>query len=300
MGTYATNILPNTSGLNLGAEGQRWDVFAQSLDVDSIISSSTNPATTGNWRLANADVINWRNTANSADYSLYLSDLSATVIADLLSYSGPGFLGSSFVSATASAADSGVLRLADTDVINFRNNANTANVQAVALDSSDRVVIGDTNGVVLQGDVLVGGRLVPYTINSQGLGTAITGNSSAQTVFTCSIPANSISTGGYLRVRIGANQSATSTTWILSLNGQQITSNALSSGNDMWDITIRANSSTTGSASGFLGSLSSFFVLNNALGSLAWASSQTLSLTFNVASPNTATPVLWLVEAVQS
>lgn len=33
MGTVAANFLPSTSGFNLGSDSQRWNVFAQSLDV---------------------------------------------------------------------------------------------------------------------------------------------------------------------------------------------------------------------------------------------------------------------------
>jgi hypothetical protein len=33
MGTFNANILPTTTGLDLGSSNQRWDVFAQTLDV---------------------------------------------------------------------------------------------------------------------------------------------------------------------------------------------------------------------------------------------------------------------------
>lgn len=58
-----------------------------------------------------------------------------------------GFFGPYFKSSTANPAAAGTVRLAKTDTIAFRNNANGADVNGVSLDGSDRLVLGGANGV---------------------------------------------------------------------------------------------------------------------------------------------------------
>jgi hypothetical protein len=57
--------------------------------------------------------------------------------------------GPAFVTSSANPALSGIFRLNKLDSLNFRNNANSADITSISLDSSDRVVVGGSAGAAL-------------------------------------------------------------------------------------------------------------------------------------------------------
>lgn len=131
MPTFFAPILPNASGLGLGSASQPWAVFATSVSFQSLLSQTANAASAGLLRLANADLIEWRNAANTLNLTLGPSGVAAAPFdADLLSYSGAGIRAAEFVSPTLPATV-GLLRLSDGEVIAWRNHANSGNVSIV-------------------------------------------------------------------------------------------------------------------------------------------------------------------------
>jgi hypothetical protein len=97
---------------------------------------------------------------------------------------GSGWVrGGAFLSDTANAAGTGQVRLASGDAINFRNNANSADVNGVSKDSSDVVHLGGTAGasVATLTDTLLstagfvtntaGGLLGTSTLTGAGFGS---------------------------------------------------------------------------------------------------------------------------------
>ena len=137
-------------------------------------------------------------------------------------------------------------------------------------------------------------------LNAQSILPAITGTGSAATVFTYSLPANTIANLKGIHLRVGWNHTGSaSVAYILSLNGQTVGSFASTAVNNNLDEVILAVSSSTAVTSGAFVNNSASVPVVNSVGSLAWGSNQTLLLTFNVANTDTVTPVLWTVEVMQ-
>jgi hypothetical protein len=140
-------------------------------------------------------------------------------------------------------------------------------------------------------------------LNAQGNSGAVTGNSSAQVLYTYSLPGSTVATLKALRVTIGVSHSvgAANISYLLSLNGQNTNCNpSLSTaGGIVFTCTILNTAATTGVNTGFAVAGATVAGGTAALTGLAWGSSQTLQFTFNVANTDQVTPVLWLVEVVQ-
>jgi hypothetical protein len=153
MGSFNANILPATTGLALGSVSQQWIGYLSNAFAGTIQSSTINAALSGVIRLANTDTIAWRNAANSADISL--ADLGAStgnLPADVLQFNGGGLQGT-FISSTANPAATGIVRLGSQDAINFRDAADTADVNGISTNSGDQAVLGGTQGAVFSGPV---------------------------------------------------------------------------------------------------------------------------------------------------
>lgn len=95
------------------------------------ISGTIVPATTGILRLATADTICWRNSAGTSNLCLTKNTN------DVLSWPA-AFSAANFVSVCTPAALTGAIELCDTDTINWRNHAATADL-ALSKDSSDNL-----------------------------------------------------------------------------------------------------------------------------------------------------------------
>ncbi len=120
------------------------------------ISSTINPASSGILRLATADTICWRNSAGTANLCITKNTN------DILSWAG-AFSAASFVSTCTPAASTGAFQLCDTDTIDWRNHANSADV-ALSKDTSDN--LNWPNGFN------VGAGLNAATLNLRGIFTS--------------------------------------------------------------------------------------------------------------------------------
>lgn len=141
-------------------------------------------------------------------------------------------------------------------------------------------------------------------LNFQGPAAAITGNGSAQNIYTYTLPANTVTTGKGIRITTSWTHSTgtASVVYNLSINGQStniITSTSNSGAFVTRYVTI-ADTSTTGK--GLIQSTNFQTLLNDGLlnyTGLSWSSNQVISATFNVAATDAVTPQFWLVELVQ-
>lgn len=107
-----------------------------------VTSRSTNPASSGYLRLARTDQVCWRNNGNTADVCMTVNASD-----QLVAGGTTGLLGGPFISNSSAAVPiNGILRMAKTDTIKFRNNANSADITALSLDLSDIVQVGGTGG----------------------------------------------------------------------------------------------------------------------------------------------------------
>jgi len=111
---------------------------ANALYVNPVISQSANPAATGTVRMATGDSIAWRDNTNTSDVLLSKTGgTSGNLPANLLQVVvGSGFLASAYISSSSNPAASGDLRLASSDLINWRNNANSADI-SLSKNTSD-------------------------------------------------------------------------------------------------------------------------------------------------------------------
>lgn len=115
----------NTGNVCITLNGS--DQIVGSVSSTPVISSTANPAATGVLRVAKTDIVCWRNNANTADVCISLNGSDQIVGA---SSSSP------FISATTNPAAAGTLRLAKTDTISWRNNANTADIP-ISIDTTN-------------------------------------------------------------------------------------------------------------------------------------------------------------------
>lgn len=138
-------------------------------------------------------------------------------------------------------------------------------------------------------------------ICSAGPAGAITGNSGVQNIYSCSIPANTVANVKALRVTaVWSHSTGTAVvTYGMTLNGVALwpSNNTASTANGIsQSALIIETASTTGNVltpQGF------FSLTANSLTGLAWTSSQTLAVTFNVANTDAVTPLFFLVELIQ-
>lgn len=121
--------LTSTAALTVNSNA----LFTGLLTFATLVSNTGNAGSTGNIRLASSDSIVWRNNANTGDNTLN-KDSSDFLRLDHF----PTAVSNSLTSANSSPSGTGVLRLASSDVIGWRNNANTGDVQ-LSKDSSDNL-----------------------------------------------------------------------------------------------------------------------------------------------------------------
>lgn len=133
---------------------------------------------------------------------------------------------------------------------------------------------------------------------AQAPSVAITGNSSAQQYYSCTIPASTVGTLKGVRFTAGNTHSgSTSVQYTATLNGQNLYTYSTNGGAPMMSGVILNTGATSGTVTAFTVPSTSDSVAS--LSSLSWSSSQTLSFLFNVANTDTVTPIQLVVELIQ-
>lgn len=116
-----------------------------------------NVSVTGQFRLPSAGTLGWRNAANTQDISFVKTGAAAGGFpADILASSNsPGILAPSFFSASANPPSTGVFRLASSDQVVWRNNANSGDVP-LSKNASDQLVYNGNKVAIQSGGISVG------------------------------------------------------------------------------------------------------------------------------------------------
>lgn len=138
------------------ADALRLDHFPNVFSNRFTSASANPPALGGFMRLATDDKINWRNTANSADISL--SKTAADQI-DLSQFTALR-LPVAAITPTTNPALSGILQLASTDTICWRNATNVSD-QCLSKNSADVLVW--PNAISINGDTVSGAARAAFT-----------------------------------------------------------------------------------------------------------------------------------------
>ena len=155
--------LPNNQTVSARNVGNTADVQLIKLDTtDAVmlggmtavvkataVAIANNTAAAGQLRLSNGGSIAARNAANTGDINIaYVSGSDVVMIGSL---SGMTNVGQS-VSIGANYASSGQIKLANNAKVNWRNAANTADVNGIYVDATDVVVLGSsTNALAVPG-----------------------------------------------------------------------------------------------------------------------------------------------------
>lgn len=142
-------------------------------------------------------------------------------------------------------------------------------------------------------------------VNPQGSTAALTGDSTDKVIYTYSLPANTVDTSSKgIRITASAthNSGTANVTCKININGVSAVTGAIgttASQSVFFQATILRTGSTTGGSAGIAtvsGALNPFSL---SLTGLAWGSNQTITFTFNVASPDQMTGIMFLVEQLQ-
>jgi hypothetical protein len=301
------------------------------LTSGQFTSNTVNPAGAGIVRLASGDSVDWRNNANTGNVALAKTGATAGgVPADALDASGFGGLklASPAISAEGAApsgvAGSDVLYADSTahrwKVINNNGSPDTL-VGAATSDTlsnkslSSPTSTGTDNGTeILQNKTLTGassGNSVTL-LNEQGPTAVLTGNSTDQTVYTYTLPANTLGAGKCLRVRTWFNHpsGSASVAWKLFWGGAAyLNSSSTLGGTLFYEATICNNSGVTNAQHGSTthnvnntvsvgqtGTTSAFSPLSAAVDT---TQAQVISLSFNVASTDQAKGGEFFIELLE-
>jgi hypothetical protein len=250
------------------------------------------------------------------------------VPADTLDASGfGGILTPLIVSTASNPAQSGYVRIPNnTAAITARDSTNTVDFPLLKLgtDNLDHLLGGGADFIIpAVSDQAVGRNTIDSLtkktltgagsgnnstlLNSQDNTGNLTGNSTDQTVYTYTVPANTVAAGKGIRVYwTTQNNSAVAVTYKLTLGSTNIISVASAATAD--DLTGSAlifnNAGTQAAQRACCGNLMEQNTIISRITSTAaitenFANAVTLKLTFNVASPNTVQGGKWIVELIQ-
>lgn len=121
----------NSADLSVTIDSSDNVVISTSVKSPAFISSTANPASAGQVRLAKTDSIKFRNNANSADITTSLDTDDSFLVSSAVKTPY-------FTTNASNVASTGQVRLAKTELVNWRNNANSGDVN-LGLDTSDNV-----------------------------------------------------------------------------------------------------------------------------------------------------------------
>lgn len=134
------------------------------VKFSTLTSNTTNPAASGALRLENTDSVCWRNSVNNGDNCLEMSQAKA----DWLWYDqfagAEGILASGFGDASGTIATDGLLKMANTDTVNWRNAANSGD---------DVLSVNNTDTLLYNGQPVISPSKAVQSYNSTTLASDI-------------------------------------------------------------------------------------------------------------------------------
>lgn len=142
MGSFNSNILPASDGLNLGSIDQKWDAFLQTLTIDGLQTASSSPSETGTFKLGSDETIGWRNNADDADLLLSKDTTDALTWQGVIKAAG-------FTSTSPNVSSAGTINLGASDSIQVRNIILAADMNLLSKDAGERAVVGSFAGCTM-------------------------------------------------------------------------------------------------------------------------------------------------------
>lgn len=152
-----------TQNILLGDSAYTFSVRSSLSTFDNSIAFGTTPATAGTIRLENADVITARNAANSANINLLTlnssnllvlgqsgtnvsipGDLDVVGALTVGSFSASVLLATTNIAVGTNYATTGAGRFANDAGLYWRNQANSANVRGIKVDTNDDLVLAES------------------------------------------------------------------------------------------------------------------------------------------------------------
>ncbi|HEV7520123.1 MAG TPA: hypothetical protein VGP89_03425 [Candidatus Angelobacter sp.] len=319
------------------------------ITAASVTSASANPANVGTIKLATGDCIDWRNFANTGNIQLCKFGAAAgTVPADAFDMTAAATRSQAFIDNSANPAASGVVRAGNNVcAVAARNAGNSADVCAVQVNASNQVTLGsgpvivpaladtaallaaaqtltnktltapvvtspntsgtDSGAETLQNKTLNGaasGNSVTL-LNSQDPLAAVTGNGTDLTLYTFTVPANTVQAGKGIRVRtISLNNNNTAVTYKLILGATTLStfsSAAAAGGSQRLDVDLFNNAGVQNAQTTNVFAVDNVTIVGNSAGTAAenFAGALVVKVTANEAAASTVTPKKWTVELIQ-
>jgi len=139
-------------------------------------------------------------------------------------------------------------------------------------------------------------------LNAQKDASPIVGTGGAVTVYTYTIPPNTIANLKGFRLTTSFSHTTGNGTvnYLISLNGQTLWSLSISSTNfGTVGLTVLNSGATTGDCALTTQWQNGGIVLSPTVSGLSWSSNQVLTITFSAANTEQVTPIMWIVEQIQ-
>jgi hypothetical protein len=165
----------------------------------------------------------------------------------------------------------------------------------------------DSGAEILQNKTLNGagnGNAVSL-LNIQGQAGALTGNAADQTIYTYTLPANTLGAGKGIRITYGfIKTNSAATTYKLSFGSSTMTllAGATQAGQVTGQVLIFNNAGVQNAQTWYIEPIFQAATIVGTAGATSavnTANSAVITLTFNVAATDSATPQIWLVELIQ-
>lgn len=192
-GTYASPTItdPTFSGTMTGTLAGTPTFSGQVIFSAATPFTITNNTLVGNLNSDLLDGTDWR--APGAIGAITPGAATFTTLTANTSVTSP-----IFKSSTTNPASAGLIELAKTDALNFRNNANGADINGISLDGSDFVLLGGTTGVKFAGPI---GKVNNVATVSNGVFSEVAAvNLTAQTAANTTATLYSVTTAGQYRL----------------------------------------------------------------------------------------------------
>lgn len=299
VGTTYRAILYGSNGCSMIQDFGFWSLTGPSADLSTMVPVSSGVSSAGAVLLTPSG----SQTITTGNLTLTTGSFIETAAA----VTGTGGLvratSPTLVTPNIGVATGTSLALGGGTALTTTNRTGTGNLVLATSPTLVTPVLGVASGTslalagALTGATLTGASSGNSTnlLNQQAPTGTLTGTGAAQTVYTYTLPGNTVVTGKslYLRTMFNHNSGTASVTYVLSLNATTLLTFASSTaGSHVIDIDILNTGAATGAVMELFGATSA--PAGQTIGSgLAWASNQVLTLTFNVANTDQVTGQGW-------
>jgi hypothetical protein len=275
-----------------------------------------NPLLSGDLALSTGKVIKWNSDTGLSRDAAGVIDVGNGIQGDISGTAkAAAFISPSFRSNSANIASTGIVRIASTDFIAFRNNANGADLAIAKTGAVSGSTPADTLSIAAFGGLFMAGVIQGAALQGAGSGNSVTllnsqdtlgnvtGNGTDQTLYTFTIPANMVQAGKGFRVRaIFQSNNAVAVTYKIIVGTTTLSTvpNSSASEFDEFSLELFNNAGVQNAQTGIVrvvvGTVSAVASTASAEN---FANAIAVKITANEANPNTVTPRKWFVELIQ-